>query len=149
MGVWLACTADDGMLMDGRDEHKHNWLYELVSDHPPIPSPPRKKRKNTSGEEDWARSDETEFCLFIAYVFIIMGDNLRHNSFHFSYSVCGGVFRHQIKQTESYCLACNVCVCVVCVYLTDVDSSAVALHEHQHKDMQRDQVDDEDVASPC
>lgn len=37
----------------------------------------------------------------------------------------------------------------VCVYLTDVDSSAVALHEHQHKDMQRDQVDDEDVASPC
>lgn len=41
-----------------------------------------------------------------------------------------------------------MCVCV-CVYLTDVDSSAVALHEHQHKDMQRDQVDDEDVASPC
>lgn len=38
---------------------------------------------------------------------------------------------------------------VECVRLTDVDPPAVALHQQQHKHMQRNEVDDEDVSSPC
>lgn len=34
------------------------------------------------------------------------------------------------------------------IRLTDVHSSAIALHQQQHKDVQGNQVDDEHVASP-
>lgn len=45
-------------------------------------------------------------------------------------------------------LARSVLVFGVCDHLTDIDSPTVALHQEQHKHMQRDQVDNKHVTPP-
>lgn len=76
---------------------------------------------------------------------ILMGEDLK--MFSISPTVCGGVLN--ITSHTKRLLSSLMAFGCVCVHLTDVDSSAVALHQQQHKHMQRDQVDNKHISSPC
>lgn len=61
-----------------------------------------------------------------------------------SLKLCGGVFNIK-SHSESYCTGP---IAVLCVWLTNVDSFAEALHQQQHKHMQGNQVDNKYITSP-